>query len=533
MRDSRSPLHVLDLLDAPELWPEARRRAEELSATGRSRAADTSLGSPKRRLLVGVVALAIATAGIGLAIASFLGPGSAPGGSGDQAQIVLSAPAATSDAQLVAASEIIQARLNAADIASGVSVQDGKIVVSLPNESIQGESRGDTLQLVSAAGLFELREVLTVYSPGTPEYDSIQPTCAPGDFTCEGDSVQTGRAVFLDDQGNKYELGPTQLSNGDIERVEAVSNAQEPVVSDGWSVGIGLTPSGADKLANLTSELVGKQLAIVLDEQVLSAPTVQSPIDNGSVQVAGQFTEGQAKTLAEILSAPPLPVALTIIDIVQPSPAIVEPSPSASSDASDVLRMTCAPGGVPHILTPVVMAQPDGLHVLVDNRDGSEAVVFRQQARPWVAWSSGGNSLNQEFVTLVSPGETFVSCKAAVPSVAGSGTELQSDEASFTVVDPHHAWVSTDLACGFSDRWAFRTDSSQRTNSGMTPSEAAKALVPGIGVTDIVEPGGYVGSQGGLVRVVRESEVVAWLTAYSQVDLWSFNGYACPGSDIG
>jgi hypothetical protein len=333
MRDSRSPLHVLDLLDAPELWAEARRRAEELSATGRSRAVDTSLGSPNRRLLVGVVAFAIATAGIGLAVTSFLAPGGPPGGSGDQAQIVLSAPVATSDAQLVATSEIIQARLNAADIASGVSVQDGKIVVSLPNESIQGESRGDTLQLVSAAGLFELREVLTVYSPGSPEYDSIQPTCAPGDATCEGDSVQTGRAVFLDDQGNKYELGPTQLSNGEIERVEAVSNAEAPVASGDWSVGIGLTPAGADKLANLTSELVGKQLAIVLDEQVLSAPTVQSPIDSGSVQAAGQFTEGQAKTLTEILSGPPLPVALTIIDIVQPSPAIVEPSTSYTDQA--------------------------------------------------------------------------------------------------------------------------------------------------------------------------------------------------------
>jgi preprotein translocase subunit SecD len=295
---------------------------------------DTSLGPPRRRLLVGVVAFAIATAGIGLAVASFLGPGGAPGGAEDEAQIVLAAPAATSDAQLVATSEIIQARLNAADISSSVSVQDGTIVVSLPNESIQGESRGDTLQLVSAAGLFEFREVLTVHSPGSAEYDSIQLTCAPGDATCEDDAVQAGPAVFMDDQGNKYELGPTRLSNGDIERVEAVPNSQTPVASGEWSVEIGLTPAGADKLANLTSELVGKQLAIVLDQQVLSAPTVQSPIDNGSVQVAGQFTEGQAKTLAEILSAPPLPVDLMIIDIVQPSPTVVEPSPTASGPIS-------------------------------------------------------------------------------------------------------------------------------------------------------------------------------------------------------
>lgn len=329
MRDSRTPLHVLDLLDAPELWPEARRRAEEVSVTGRPRAVDTSLGPPRRRLLVGVVAFAIAAAGIGLAVASFLGPGGSAGGAGDQAQIVLSARAPTWDAQLVATSEIVQARLNAADIASSVSVQDGTIVVSLPNESIQGESRADTLQLVSASGLFELREVLTVYSPGSPEYDSIQLTCAPGDATCEDDAVQSGPAVFMDEQGNKYELGPIRLSNGDIERVEAVSNTQAPAVSGDWSVEIGLTPTGADKLANLTSGLVGKQLAFVLDQQVLSAPTVQSPIDGGSVQVAGQFTEGQAKTLAEILSAPPLPVALTIIDIVQPSPAVVEPSPTA------------------------------------------------------------------------------------------------------------------------------------------------------------------------------------------------------------
>jgi preprotein translocase subunit SecD len=55
---------------------------------------------------------------------------------------------------------------------------------------------------------------------------------------------------------------------------------------------------------------VGKQLAIILDNVVISAPTVDSPITNGSGVITGRFTEQRAKDLATVLNAGALPVQL-------------------------------------------------------------------------------------------------------------------------------------------------------------------------------------------------------------------------------
>ena len=46
----------------------------------------------------------------------------------------------------------------------------------------------------------------------------------------------------------------------------------------GWEINFDLTKEGAGRLRRRHHQLVGKQLAIVLDSEVISAPTVQSPI---------------------------------------------------------------------------------------------------------------------------------------------------------------------------------------------------------------------------------------------------------------
>jgi len=266
------------------------------------------------------------------------------------------------------------------------------------------------------------------------------------------------------------------------------------------------------------------------------------PSPNGYLYAYSAFPPDSAvragdpfKSSVQIGEVAIVPVVLSRPEVSEsPSPETA-PSPTAPGGVSEVLQMTCAPDGTPQILTPVVRVQADGLHVVVRDWAGSEAVIFRQQARPEIAWSSGSNGLDDEFVTLVRPGETFVGCKGAGASVAPSpGSGVQSNEAAFTVVDPDHVWVPTDLVCGYKDQWSFHVGTSRATDNGMTPSEAARALVPGVQMTDVVEPGGYVAakSEADVVRVVRDGEVVAWMMAHSQA-AWSFDGYACPGSGIG
>ena len=70
---------------------------------------------------------------------------------------------------------------------------------------------------------------------------------------------------------------------------------------------------GAKLFDQLTRENIGKRIAIYLDGQVMSAPTVQEEIPNGNAQITGQFTIQAAKTLAQNLNEGALPVPITLI----------------------------------------------------------------------------------------------------------------------------------------------------------------------------------------------------------------------------
>jgi preprotein translocase subunit SecD len=72
--------------------------------------------------------------------------------------------------------------------------------------------------------------------------------------------------------------------------------------------------SGARKFATATTENVKQPFAIVLDNEVISAPVIQEPITGGSGQISGNFTVQQANDLAILLRAGALPAPLTIIE---------------------------------------------------------------------------------------------------------------------------------------------------------------------------------------------------------------------------
>jgi preprotein translocase subunit SecD len=72
--------------------------------------------------------------------------------------------------------------------------------------------------------------------------------------------------------------------------------------------------SGARKFGRVTQENVGKPFAIVLDNEVISAPVIREPILGGSGQISGSFTVEQANDLAILLRAGALPAPLTIIE---------------------------------------------------------------------------------------------------------------------------------------------------------------------------------------------------------------------------
>ncbi len=90
----------------------------------------------------------------------------------------------------------------------------------------------------------------------------------------------------------------------------------EPVVSFRFNA------TGARKFGQITQENVGRPFAIVLDNEVISAPVIREPILGGSGQISGSFTVQSANDLAILLRAGALPAKLTPIEqrVVGPGP---------------------------------------------------------------------------------------------------------------------------------------------------------------------------------------------------------------------
>ncbi|MBI2404956.1 protein translocase subunit SecD [Candidatus Gottesmanbacteria bacterium] len=79
-------------------------------------------------------------------------------------------------------------------------------------------------------------------------------------------------------------------------------------------VALEFTSDGAKKFADVTAKLVGKPLAIFLDDFPISAPVVNAQIPDGNAVITGNFTTDTAKILALQLNAGALPVPVTVIE---------------------------------------------------------------------------------------------------------------------------------------------------------------------------------------------------------------------------
>ncbi len=90
----------------------------------------------------------------------------------------------------------------------------------------------------------------------------------------------------------------------------------------GGSKGEGIWNTLAAECFNATATCPTRQLAIELDGEVISAPTVQQPSFTGSVQISGSFTESEARNLARVLNSGSLPVKLETQAVQTVSPTL-------------------------------------------------------------------------------------------------------------------------------------------------------------------------------------------------------------------
>jgi len=117
-------------------------------------------------------------------------------------------------------------------------------------------------------------------------------------------------APSLDEEGIFYVLERSPVVTG-----EELVDAQPSFDQNGRpAVSFRFNPSGARDFGDYTAENIGAPFAIVLDGEVISAPTIQSHISGGSGIITGRFTAEESTNLAVLLRAGALPAGLTFLE---------------------------------------------------------------------------------------------------------------------------------------------------------------------------------------------------------------------------
>lgn len=130
----------------------------------------------------------------------------------------------------------------------------------------------------------------------------------------------------VDETGQYFRLIALRASNrrGPALEGDAITDARAE--ESGYYNGNGevilkMNASGARRWEEITMRNIGKDIAIVLDGEVYSYPTVQSAITGGICSIAGNFTEEEAKDLANVLKSGkmPAPVRILQIEVIEPA----------------------------------------------------------------------------------------------------------------------------------------------------------------------------------------------------------------------
>lgn len=208
-------------------------------------------------------------------------------------------PADERDSALASAQDVIEKRINFYGVTEP-TVQtekvnnDYRILVDIPGIS-------DVKQAVSLVG----KTAKMTFWEGSGNFPASQSAQIATESAML--DLKAGRPVGVT-QAVGENPKETNLSGSDLkEAAVTFDTSGQPQVQ------LTFTADGAKKFADITSNNVGKIVAIALDQQVIEAPRVQQPIVGGNAVITGSFTTQQANDLAIQLNAGALPVSLTVL----------------------------------------------------------------------------------------------------------------------------------------------------------------------------------------------------------------------------
>lgn len=269
--------------------------------------------------------------------------------------------------QLDQAVAIIRQRVDATGVSEAQITTQGEAANAAIVVAIPGKPDDATLKLIKASALLEFRPVLatslaTNAAVGGDSNSSASPTPAassapiatsnasptsPSDLNWVSPSVQKSYdnlscrttatsivadfreagqiddpakpLVTCDRAGNvKYILGPVELSGTDIADAQSGTRSSSTGASlNEYAVSLSFTSTGADKFGAVTKRLFPlttpyNQFAVTIDGYVITAPATNAVITNGSAEITGNFTQEDAKALADQLKYGSLPISFEV-----------------------------------------------------------------------------------------------------------------------------------------------------------------------------------------------------------------------------
>ncbi|MDA8223355.1 protein translocase subunit SecD [Desulfosporosinus sp.] len=114
----------------------------------------------------------------------------------------------------------------------------------------------------------------------------------------------TAKLTFKDPQGNVV------LQGEDLKDAKAGQSQSQ----QGYVVNLTFSSEGAKKFGDITTQLIGQRIGVYLDEDLLTNPTVNTPILNGQAEITGYSTLEEAAGDAVLMRSGSLPVSLSIAE---------------------------------------------------------------------------------------------------------------------------------------------------------------------------------------------------------------------------
>lgn len=190
--------------------------------------------------------------------------------------------------------EVIRNRIDAFGVREPSIQMQGtdEIVVQLPGFT----ERERAIELIGKTALLEFKLVST-------DMEKLKQAI-------EGKVVDGFELKYAQEENEPLLLGKEAVLTGDV--IVNASVHFNPSSFNQPEVGLEFNAEGAKKFAEITSNNIGKRLAIILDGKVQSAPRIKEAIPSGQAVISGRFTTEQAQDLALILRIGALPAPMYV-----------------------------------------------------------------------------------------------------------------------------------------------------------------------------------------------------------------------------